>query len=193
MAANRLIATALGNVGGGIGQADQLRLRNLTEGERAGLEPARLRQGAVMGLSRSIADAAGGVSQPVLALSTLALMERRGTITLAQRRAGEAFHACFRVAQLDGLRAADMARVSGGTAPLMPGPGSGHERARRRISAAMTRLGGECSVTASAAWHVLGLEWSLRRWGQKACRGNVHQAAGVVLAALDLLEDDFGG
>jgi hypothetical protein len=168
----------------------QLRLRRLTEGERATVEPARLRQGPVLGLSRPIADGDGRIAQPLVALSTLEAMMRRGSITPRQLRAGEAFHLAFRAAALDALRAADMARVAvcGGGAVAV----SGSERAKKAIARAMARLGGEASVAASCAWHVLGLEWSLRDWAAKATRGNHVAASGVLLAVLGMLEQDFG-
>lgn len=172
-------------------ESEQLKLRPLTRAERALVDPARLRHGAVMGWSGPIADIEGGIGQPLFALSTLALLERRGTITADERRAGDAFHAVFRRAALDGLKAADMGRVATIGAPSFAG-GGGNEGARRRIAAAIDKLGGEASIAASCAWHVLGLEWSLREWAAKALRGNVHQATGSLRATLGLIARDFG-
>ena len=69
---------------------------------------------------------------------------------------------------------------------------AGNERARRQVARAIRALGGAGSVAASCAWHVLGLEWSLREWSQKALRGKVDQAAGVLVAALAILDPHFG-
>src|SRR5437899_13102718 len=56
------------------------------------------------------ADESGRPSRPYRAVDTLAVMERRGSITGGMRQAGEDFRARFAVAQLDPLRAPDLSR-----------------------------------------------------------------------------------
>jgi hypothetical protein len=70
--------------------------------------------------------------------------------------------------------------------------------ARRRAAAARTGASAHCRDAGAIGRrarhrgelrrHVLGLEWPLRAWGQGACRNNVHQAAGVLLAVTALIE-----
>lgn len=124
------------------------------------------------------------------ALYTLELMERNGTITRQQLLAGEAFHQHFRVAALDGLKAAALDRLPGnGDADRSPG----NDRARRRIAEAIRMLGGQGRLPASCAWHVLGLEWSLREWAEKCLSGRHVVAVGVLVAVLAILEREFCG
>lgn len=169
---------------------EPMRLRALRAAERELVGRVRLAQGPIMALTRTIPDANGRIGSPFVALATLARMERSGTITALQRRAGEEFHRVFRRAALDELRASDLARVSGGSGKRVAA--NGNERARKQIASAMSVLGGERSLAASCAWHVLGLEWSLREWAAKATQTNVHRATGVLVATLDLLDPHFG-
>ncbi len=171
------------------GQPQQL--RDMQGGDKALIEPARLGQGEVMALKQQITDSRGMIGVPLIALSTLATMERKGTINRQQRMVGDAFHAVFRMAGLDELRAADMARIAAPGAGCRVEHGGG-EHARRRIAGAMTLLGGQRSVAASCAWHVLGLEWSLREWAAQATACNVDRATGVLIAVLGSLDPHFG-
>src|SRR6266446_6992466 len=84
-----------------------------TISERADTEPTaeRRRHDPIERLKRSIADAAGQPSRPYRAVDTLAVMERRGSITAGMRQAGEDFRARFAVAQLDPLRAPDLSHL----------------------------------------------------------------------------------
>jgi len=147
----------------------------------------RRQHGRIERVRRQIADSQGLIGDPWVALSTLAQMERAGTITPRQRRAGDAFHDCFRRAGLDSLKAAPLVRVGAGAADWH----NGNEAARRRIAAAIRCLGGDATILASCAWHVLGLEWSLREWAAKSLGGKVDRASGVVIATLALLEPHF--
>jgi hypothetical protein len=158
-------------------------LRRLTERERAEVGAERLARGPVMAAKQQVVDAAGDIGAPLVALSTLVVMERNGTITPKQRYAGELFHDQFRRAGLDALKAAPLVRLVGcGAAGWQDVPGC--ERARRAVGAAIKALGGS-PIVVSCAWHVLGLEWSLRAWAAHGARGNVHLAAGVLVAATD--------
>src|SRR5216684_2585062 len=124
-----------------------------------GPTPERLRQGRVERLERPIADAAGHPARPYRAVDTLALMERRGSITAAMRQAGEDFRARFAVAQLDPLRALDLAHLRLGERSLRPerdGPALRIEAARTAVWRAIHAVGGIASPAGSCLWHVLG-------------------------------------
>ncbi len=133
---------------------------------------------------RELIDVAGLVSTPWRVLSLLDAMERRGAITADMREAGEDFYHNFRVAQLDGLRAASLERAGGGWSG---GLLNGNERARKAVMASVAALGGGRAPAASCSWHVLGLEWSLRRWSGEYRHGSVNEASGILIAALGVL------
>jgi len=63
--------------------------------------PERRNHGPVERLERPIGDNSGRPARPYRAIDTLAVMERRGSITAAMRQAGENFRARFMTAQLD--------------------------------------------------------------------------------------------
>jgi hypothetical protein len=168
-----------------------VQLRTLTKREREIVGRYALKHGEIAGFVAPIADADGAIGSPLIRLHALARMEKAGTITAAQRDAGERFHALFQRAALDGLRAADMSRVyvEGGHGDhVLPG----NEGCRRRVAAAVDALGGHGSIAASVAWHVVGLEWSTRRWSAGRVIGG-HVASGVLCAALSILEQHFAG
>ena len=167
-------------------------LRQLTERERAIVGKYAAQHGEVRALDETVVDDDGGIGMPLLRLGTLTRLEHRGTITRAEAEAGERFHLLFQNGGLDGLKAADMARVSaaGGMAGDRIPPS--HERCRARVAAAMAALGGNGSIAASIAWHVVGLEWSVNRWATATGRP-ADRACGVLCAALSLLAAHFAG
>jgi hypothetical protein len=69
----------------------------------------RSNHGIVERLERAISDTSGRPARPYRFVDTLAVMERRGSITAGMRQAGEDFRDCFAVAQLDPLSAFDIA------------------------------------------------------------------------------------
>ena len=73
--------------------------------------PERAQHGPIERLDRAIADAQGNAARPYRAVDTLAIMERRGSITAGMRQAGEDFRARFAIAQLDPLRALDLSHL----------------------------------------------------------------------------------
>src|SRR5436190_23382215 len=77
----------------------------------------------------TLPDATGAIGLPWHVESMLARLERRGSITSAERRAGEEFGRLFQLAHLDALVAADLRR-QGRSSSATP---HGSERARRRI------------------------------------------------------------
>jgi hypothetical protein len=159
----------------------------------------RLRHGPVERLDRVIADAQGRVSRPYRALDTLAIMERRGSITASMRQAGEDFRVRFAMAQLDPLRALDLSQLRLGDYPRRGddgGPGLRIEAARNAVWRAIEAIGGIASPAGSCVWHVVGWERTLKAWaieqGWNGRRVSQEAASGILVAALGTLEAHFG-
>src|SRR5690348_7503543 len=98
--------------------------------------PERSNHGIVERLERAISDASGRASRPYRFIDTLAVMERRGSITAGMRQAGEDFRDCFAVAQLEPLTAFDLSRPrigSPGGFRSVEEPGSRIENARKAV------------------------------------------------------------
>ncbi len=164
-----------------------------------GPTPERHGHGVVERLERPIADTAGQPSRPYRAVDTLAIMQRRGSITAGMRQAGEDFRARFAVAQLDPLRALDLSRLRLGERSLRrdgEAPGIRIEAARAAVWRAIQAVGGLGSPAGSCLWHVLGWERSLKEWaleqGWSGRRISPEAASGMLVAALGALEAHFG-
>jgi hypothetical protein len=127
-------------------------------------------------------------------VDSLGKMLRAGTITQEMHDAARDFQAAFIVANLDPLRAL----------PILRMPGTGRDPdlndrqldARRRIHKSLEALGGISSPAGSCAWHVVGLqrsvrEWAIRQgWGGRPVRQE--QAQGILVAALGMLAGHLG-
>jgi hypothetical protein len=164
----------------------------------AGPTPERFRHGPVERLERAIGDSAGRPSRPYRAVDTLAVMQRRGSITAGMRQAGEDFRARFAQAQLDPLRALDLSRLRLGDKSPLPdgeGPGLRIEAARANIWRAVQAVGGIASPAGSCLWHVLGWERSVKEWalerGWSGRRVSQETASGILIAALGALEAHY--
>ena len=164
----------------------------------AGPTPERRQHGAIERLERAIGDAAGHPSRPYRAVDTLAIMQRRGSITAGMRQAGEDFRARFALAHLDPLRAVDLSRLRLGERSLRPegdGPALRIEAARGAVWRAIQAVGGIASPAGSCLWHVLGWERSLKEWalqqGWSGRRVSQESASGILIAALGALESHF--
>jgi hypothetical protein len=160
----------------------------------------RRRQGPIEQVQRAIADTDGHPSRPYRAVDTLALMQRRGSITAAMRQAGEDFRARFTIAQLDPLRAIDPAHLRFGERSLRPereAPGVRIETARRSVWEAIQAVGGIGSPAGSCLWNVLGWECSLKEWAlERGWSGRYvsqEAASGILVAALGALDAHFAG
>src|SRR5882672_1149537 len=164
-----------------------------------GPTPERRSRGVVERVEQPIADECGRPSRPYRAVDTLAIMERRGSITAGMRQAGEDFRARFAVAQLDPLRALDLSHLRLGERSLRPdggGPGLRIEAARGAVWRAIQAAGGLGSPGGSCLWHVLGWERSLKEWaleqGWSGRRVSQESASGILIAGLGALESHFG-
>jgi hypothetical protein len=127
-------------------------------------------------------------------VDTLARMLKAGTITEPMAEAGRKFGRQFILAQLDQLRAPDIARIPGNGREADPGDTS--LAAREQVHRAFRALGGHDAALGSVAWHVLGCGCSLREWtlrqGWNGRQLRPEQATGIMIAALDLLSLHYG-
>ena len=162
--------------------------------------PERRNHGPVERLERPIGDNSGRPARPYRAIDTLAVMERRGSITAAMRQAGENFRSRFMTAQLDPLSAFDLSRSRAGRhSSFRSGEEAGFQidHAREVVWRAVLAVGGLGSAGGSCLWHVLGWERSLKEWaleqGWNGRRVSQEAASGIFIAALGALEAHFGG
>lgn len=153
--------------------------------------PERELRGEVVRLDKPIKDAQDRISRPFRAIDILAAMERRKAITAEMRLAGEDFRDHFRIAQLDPLHAADMARIPK-IGVNSSGPGFHVEAAREWIWRAICASGGLASPGGSCLWHVIGFERSLKEWalvyGWAGRTMSQESASGILVCALGALE-----
>jgi hypothetical protein len=145
--------------------------------------PARPRHGPVELSPETVKDAHGAPAQPYRAVDTIELLLQRGIITKEAAMAADQFRRAFRVATLDPLRAADLSRVPGARGR----GGDPPTWASERVSDAVDALGGQGSLVASCLWHIVGLEWSIRRWGREQAGIAQTNGTGVLIAALAIL------
>jgi hypothetical protein len=59
--------------------------------------------------------------------------------------------------------------------------------ARKHVGDAIEALGGQGSLVASCMWHIVGLEWSIRRWSKEHAGVAHATGSGVLIAALVIL------
>ncbi|MGH7111145.1 MAG: DUF6456 domain-containing protein [Stellaceae bacterium] len=161
--------------------------------------PERRNHGPVERIEQTIADGGGRPARPYRAVDTLAVMQRRGSITPTMRQAAEDFRVRFAAAQLDPLRAFDWSRLRSGVLPRRFGvedAGLRTEAARRQVWRAIQAVGGLASPAGSCLWHVVGWEQSLKEWaceqGWNGRRVSQEAASGILIAALGALEAHLG-
>jgi hypothetical protein len=136
-------------------------------------------------------------SRPVVhhrTVDTIGIMLRKGTITPEMEAAARDFAAACTSAGLDTLRVPSLLRVPG--MPRAPELADNQVAARRRVHQALEAVGGIGSPGGSAVWHVVGLQTSLREWALRQGWGDrpigVHEARGILVAALGALATHFG-
>jgi len=153
----------------------------------------RLQHGDVSAPVRDADPETGAPVEHRRAVDTLGLMLANGTISDEMHEAGRIFRTLFRTAALDGLRVASLQRVVGGGGdPLTERQAA----ARAKVAAALDALGGHDSAAGSCAWHVIGLECSVREWAVRQGWGGrpvaPPQAQGMLVATLAVLAGHFG-
>ncbi|MBV9374596.1 MAG: hypothetical protein JO320_06000 [Alphaproteobacteria bacterium] len=160
--------------------------------------PERSTHGVVERAERIISDVVGRPGRPYRLVDTLAMMERRGSITAGMRQAGEDFRDRFAVAQLDPLKAFDISRPRIANRTGFRGgnePGSRIESARKVVWDAILAVGGLGSAGGSCVWHVVGWQQSLKEWaleqGWNGRRISQEAASGILIASLGTLEAHF--
>ena len=162
---------------------ERARLARLAGGGIERAQPERRRAGE----SAQILDAEGNPGSPWRVVDTLTAMHRAGTITDAQRSAGERFRDDYELAGLAGTAAARL---------LSTGRGDGSHAMQRRIEAghqvdaAVRALGGRGPLVYLVR-DVIGLGMSLRAWDERErCRRGT--AARMLVEGLDILVDHYG-
>jgi hypothetical protein len=155
--------------------------------------PWRLQHGDFSDPFREADPETGGPVQHRRAVDTLGTMLANGTITPQMHDAGGHFRALFRRAALSGIAHSPLIRLQGKTADALS------ERnidARRKVAEALDALGGHDSAAGSCAWHVIGLEMSVREWAIRQGWGGrpvaPPQAQGMLVATLSVLAGHFG-
>jgi hypothetical protein len=162
--------------------------------DRIAPTPERYKHSSVEILDKAIADDEGRPSQPYRSIDILELLERRGVITSGMWMAGNRFRAIFHVAQLDPLKAADMARpvISGNRTPDILNK---TKKARESIWSALLAVGGLHSAGGSCLWHVIGWERTLKEWalvqGWNGRKVSQDMARGILIATLGTLESHY--
>jgi len=154
----------------------------------------RLQHGGFSEAIREADPESGSPVQHRRAVDTLGLMLAHGSITPQMHEAGSIFRTLFRSAALDGIATSQLIRLAGATGgdPLTERQAS----ARARVAAALDTLGGHDSAAGSCAWHVVGLEMSVREWAMRQGWGGrpvaPPQAQGMLVATLSVLAGHFG-
>lgn len=158
----------------------------------------RRTHGFIERTERAINDVAGRAGRPYRFVDTLAMMERRGSITAGMRQAGEDFRDRFAVAQLDPLKAFDISRPRTGNSAGFKSAAalsSRIEEARKLVWDAIVAVGGLGSAGGSCIWHVVGWQQSLKEWaleqGWNGRRVSPEAASGILIASLGTLEAHF--
>lgn len=173
--------------------AGKRKTKTTKQKETMGPSKWRLQHGDVSDPIREADPETGTPVQHRRAVDTLGMMLANGTITQQMHDAGGYFRALFRRAALDGMARAPLIRLPGKTADALS------ERnidARRKVADALDALGGHDSAAGSCAWHVVGMEMSVREWAMRQGWGGrpvaPPQAQGMLVAALSVLAGHFG-
>lgn len=173
--------------------AGKRKARTPKRDEALGPSKWRLQHG---GFSEAIREADPETGVPVVhrrAVDTLGMMLANGTITQQMHDAGGVFRRLFRTAALDGMARSPLIRLPGKTADTLS---ERNVDARRKVADALDALGGHDSAAGSCAWHVVGLEMSVREWAMRQGWGGrpvaPPQAQGMLVATLGVLAAHFG-
>jgi len=156
----------------------------------------RRRHDRIEAVPRAIADEAGRPARPYRCIDTLAMMERRGSITAEMRQAGEDFRNVFALAHHHRLHGMDYDRLrlphGGRSGPHREqADGARVEDAKKAVWRQIQLVGGIASPAGSCLWHVVGAEQSIKQWaieqGWNGRRISQEAASGILIAALGAL------
>jgi hypothetical protein len=153
----------------------------------------RLQHGDVGAAIRAADPETGTPVMQRKVVDTLSQMLAHGSISREMHEAGCIFRTLFRSAALDSIATSQFVRVAASSGDWLS---VSQLDARRRVLNALDVLGGIDSPSGSIAWHVVGLEVSLRAWSaQQGWNGRLVSApiaCGILVAALGTLANHFG-
>lgn len=116
----------------------------------------------VIHIARQIQDSQGNPGAPFKVVDTLDAMLSAKTINEGQYVAGLRFRDDFDLAGLQPVKASSIERLGHSPDQLT----DKMMDARGRVYRVMIALGGFTTPSGSLVWHVLGEQWSIRRWCQ---------------------------
>jgi hypothetical protein len=152
----------------------------------------RWRRGDIRRADKQVQDARGEIGDPFITIATLARMHAAGKISTDMARAGNRFHGDFVRAHLSiSARASDFLRPPIGTMSKHGDHSTWTYICRERVWNALLACGGPNSPCGSCAWHIVGLEESVKTWCMHryiGARITENAAAGVLTATLGCLE-----
>jgi hypothetical protein len=156
----------------------------------------RWRRSDVRRPERQIQDVRGEIGDPFITISALARLHNSGKISTEMARAGNRFHGDFMRAHLLGIgaRASDFLRPPVGTTARHRDQAAWTYICRERVWDALQACGGPSSPCGSCAWHVIGLEETVKDWvlhRYTATRISENAGAGVLIATLGCLEGHY--
>lgn len=167
--------------------------RSRAPGDMVPPTPERAQHDPIERVGHQILDAHGNIGSPFRVVDTLAIMERRGTISAAMHLAGVRFRDDFSAGLLDRIKGMTLVRADSGT---RDGLAVHQLDARNRVHAAMATLGGNGSPAGSCAWHVIGEGRSTKEWalgvGWSGRSLSQETAAGILIAVLGILVAHYG-
>ncbi len=128
-------------------------------------------------------------------VDTLALMLKNGSISQGMHDAGKHFEGEFALAFASGVGSSRYDGLPASTAPHQTLIEKNSHSAKT-VKGAMDAVGGASSPAGSALWYVVGLGLSVREWSSRLSWSgkpiNVHEAKGVLIAALGVLAGWYG-
>jgi hypothetical protein len=153
----------------------------------------RRKHDPIVRLGTPISDAEGNVGRPWQVEDTLLRMLKADSIDNPMYKAGLAFHAEFRRAGHDTLKASDPNRipVQLNTAHAWQPTAGARLDAKRSVDDAISKLGGPQSPGGICAMDVLGLDITLTAWAASR-RIHPQRASGILIAVLGVLREHYG-
>jgi hypothetical protein len=151
--------------------------------------PARLQHGRVELMPETVKTETGAPAQPWRSIDIVGALLRKKVITVAQANAADKFREWVQRSGLDTLKAADPARIPGGLWRDRSGP----DAARRDVIETLAALGGTGRLPGSCLYHIIALEWSIKRWSMEQAGLDQECCRGILIASLCVLEAHLAG